>query len=115
MQQRLKEEKEEQDARIKREAVQAFTNAQGEIQRRVSNNWKQPSDSRSGLKVVLVVKVAPSGEVLDVIIRRSSGNFIYDRSVQNAILKTSPLPIPQNPQYYPHYREFVFNFSPPNS
>ncbi len=112
MQQRLKEE---QSARIKHEAEQAFASVEGEIRRRVELNWIPPSGLRSGLKAVLVVKVAPNGEVLNVVIRQSSGDSIYDRSVQNAILKTSPLPIPQNPQYYPHYSEFVLNFVPPEN
>lgn len=40
------------------------------------------------------VKLSPSGDVKSVRIVKSSGNVQYDRSVETAVRKASPLPIP---------------------
>jgi colicin import membrane protein len=43
---------------------------------------------------VFEVVQLPTGEIIDVRLRRSSGSRAYDDAVQRAILKSSPLPKP---------------------
>jgi colicin import membrane protein len=42
----------------------------------------------------------PSGDVIDVKIRRSSGNAALDAAVERAIHKSSPLPKPPHPEFF---------------
>ena len=42
----------------------------------------------------------PSGEVLDVKIRKSSGNLLLDTAIERAIRKSSPLPKPDQPELF---------------
>ncbi len=42
----------------------------------------------------------PSGEVLGVKVRKSSGNSLLDAAIERAILKSSPLPKPDQPELF---------------
>lgn len=53
----------------------------------------RPSTPR-GLKVVIKLNLTASGEVKSAAIIESSGDPIYDRTVQTAVLNATPLPIP---------------------
>lgn len=63
------------------------------IDQKVRQNWiKQPSFTN---KVCLLkIKMLPTGEVLSVSLARSSGDPVFDRSVEHAIKNASPLPLP---------------------
>ncbi len=43
---------------------------------------------------------------------RSSGDPVFDRSVESAVLKASPLPLPGDAALFTHFREINFNFDP---
>lgn len=51
---------------------------------------------RTGLTTVVAIRCAPSGDVLSVSIRRSSGNSGWDQAVVNAINASVPLPPDSN-------------------
>ena len=42
----------------------------------------------------------PSGEVVQVEIVTSSGNVAFDRSIEEAALRSSPLPLPKDPSLF---------------
>ena len=52
----------------------------------------------------------PTGEIIDVQLRKSSGVAAYDDAVQRAILKSSPLPRPERAEQFP--RALTFRFRP---
>jgi colicin import membrane protein len=52
----------------------------------------------------------PTGEILDVQLRKSSGVRAYDDAVQRAILKSSPLPRPDRPELF--QRSLMLKFRP---
>ena len=58
------------------------------------------------------VRLIPGGEVLEAKIVRSSGDAVFDRSVENAVQKASPLPLPENPELLEQFREIEFIFRP---
>ena len=99
-------------ARTEGEAGTAMGMAVGAIQSAVTSAWVQPQTSTVGLEVVVRVNVGETGVVTSARVVRSSGNALFDRSAEIAILKASPLPIPSNPMYYPYLKEFDFRFSP---
>lgn len=61
----------------------------------IAQQWIIPPDLDKNLETKLVVRLAPGGMVLDVMIVKSSGNTVLDRSAQTAVYKASPLPVPK--------------------
>jgi colicin import membrane protein len=82
------------------------------IRQKVERNWIRPASSRKGLQCTVRVRLIPGGEVLQAIIVRSSGDPVFDRSVENAVQKASPLPLPENAELMEQFREIEFIFRP---
>jgi colicin import membrane protein len=105
--------REEAEARERAEALAA---AQAQyipaIQRRVEQAWLRPAGVPDGLTCVLQVRLGIDGSVLSAQVIQSSGNAAFDRSAEQAVIKASPLPIPQDPQIAANFRNLVFRFQP---
>jgi colicin import membrane protein len=82
------------------------------IRQRVSRSWSSPVGIAKGLKCVVQVRLTPAGEVLSATVLRSSGNERFDRSVENAVHKAAPLPLPEDPTLFDNFREIEFVFDP---
>jgi colicin import membrane protein len=59
-------------------------------------------------EAVFDVALLPTGEVLTVRMRKSSGFKAYDEAVERAILKSSPLPKPDQPSLFQRQLELRF-------
>ena len=65
------------------------------------------------MKCKILVRLIPSGDVVSVRIIQSSGNSAFDRSVEMAVNKASPLPVPKSSSgLFDHFREVEFVFDP---
>jgi colicin import membrane protein len=64
------------------------------IQARIKSNVVLPPDIPGNPEAVFDVLQLPTGEIIDVQLRKSSGVRAYDEAVQRAIMKASPLPKP---------------------
>ncbi len=64
------------------------------IELKVYQHWIKPPAVSKGLVSELRVKLIPTGEVIDVQLSKSSGDAVYDKSVQAAVKRASPLPLP---------------------
>ena len=62
----------------------------------IAQQWIVPPELNKHLETKLAVHLAPGGMVLEVVIVKSSGNPVLDRSAQTAVYKASPLPVPKN-------------------
>jgi colicin import membrane protein len=82
------------------------------IQDKVQRNWLQPPGSAAGLSCLIKVRLIPGGDVVSATVVRSSGDPMFDRSVETAVLKASPLPLPPDASLFNHFREINFNFDP---
>lgn len=82
------------------------------IKEKVQRSWIRPSGSSASLSCVINVRLIPGGEVVDVKIVRSSGNAAFDRSVEAAVFKASPLPVPKDPEVMEKFRSITFEFNP---
>jgi colicin import membrane protein len=82
------------------------------IQDKVQRNWLQPPGSAAGLSCLIKVRLIPGGDVVSATVVRSSGDPMFDRSVETAVLKASPLPLPTDASLFNHFREINFNFDP---
>lgn len=100
-------------------AAERERQAQGEVNRyveiikqKVTRNWLKPGTTISGLSCVVMVNLIPGGDVLSVRIIKSSGDPVFDRSVETAVLKASPLPLPPDAALFERFRELKFVFNP---
>ncbi len=82
------------------------------IRTKVQNNWLQPTGSRKELRCEVSIRLLPSGDVVGVQIVSSSGDPIFDRSVEVAVQKASPLPVPGDGFIFDQMREITFIFDP---
>lgn len=67
----------------------------GKIRDKIRGNIALPPDIKGNPEAVFEVTQLPSGEVINVRLKKSSGNAALDSVVERAILKSSPLPKPE--------------------
>ncbi|RKZ36615.1 MAG: cell envelope integrity protein TolA [Gammaproteobacteria bacterium] len=80
------------------------------IHDKVKRNWRVPIGVPSNLKCTVRVEQIPGGEVIRVVVTKSSGNVAFDRSVENAVYRSTPLPKPKDPAIFD--RVILFTFDP---
>lgn len=74
----------------------------------IRSRWLRPPGLPQGLRCQVRIEILPNGEVVSVTIIRSSGNPAFDVSVENAVYKSSPLPLPSDPKAFERVLEPVF-------
>lgn len=67
----------------------------GKIRGKIRGNIVLPPDIKGNPESVFEVTQLPSGEVISVKVKKPSGNPALDAAVERAILKSSPLPKPE--------------------
>jgi colicin import membrane protein len=106
---------EEEKARASARSAKRATEAdkyKAAIRQKVERNWVRPAASRKGLQCTVRVRLIPGGEVLEAKVVRSSGDAVFDRSVESAVHKSSPLPLPEDAELFEHFRDIEFIFRP---
>lgn len=93
-------------------AAAAMSEFEGLIRQQITRSWNQPSGVPKGLNCLVRVRLAAGGEILGVSIVKSSGNPLFDRSVENAVYKAAPLPVPEDPELFKYVREINIKFDP---
>jgi len=80
------------------------------IREKISRNWRQPANA--GNKPLCEVQViqGPGGVILDVTFGNCPGTREYRLSVEAAVLKSDPLPKPEDPALFE--RNIVLKFKP---
>lgn len=71
-----------------------------------------PHDMTGNPQAEFDVTLMPTGDVLNVVLARTSGNPAYDRAVERAIYKAQPLPLPPQPELFSRFRELRLKFRP---
>ncbi|MDO9371354.1 MAG: cell envelope integrity protein TolA [Gammaproteobacteria bacterium] len=82
------------------------------IKKRVEEKWLRPPSAKPGMSCTVTVRLLPGGEVTDARVTVSSGDAIFDRSVEAAVSRASPLPLPSDPALFEYFRELNFIFKP---
>ena len=80
-------------ARTEFELVQSATAL---IQQALQQVWNRPPSARNGMRVILRIRMLPTGELLEASITQTSGDFAFDRSAENAVYSASPFAELQN-------------------
>lgn len=78
----------------------------------ISQHWLIPANADKKRFAELLIRVAPGGMVLDVQLTKSSGDDALDRSARAAVWKSSPLPVPTNPDDFEPFKQFVLKVKP---
>ena len=78
------------------------------IRAKIRGNIRLPGDMSGNPEAIFDVTQLPTGEVLSIRLRKSSGHKGYDDAVERAILKSSPLPKPEQPNLFERQLELRF-------
>ena len=82
------------------------------IKAKIENNWLIPHNTNHDRICTVVVNQLPSGKVTSVKIHECKGDSIYLDSLENAIWKSSPLPIAPDIEVF--QENLVLQFEEPN-
>lgn len=82
------------------------------IMKKVNANWLRPPNTPDYLSCEVRVRLGANGSVLTTSIIKSSGDLAFDRSVESAVSKSDPLPVPSSPTLLRQFRDIRFNFQP---
>lgn len=107
-QQQAARDKAAQEAATGRVVDEYIAKISGKIRRNIVMPPDVPSDARAEFLVTLL----PGGRVLDVKLKKSSGNAAYDSAVERSILKSDPLPLPPDAGLFNRFRELRLGFQP---
>lgn len=78
----------------------------------ISRKWIIPDAVSEKVACQLLVHVGPGGIVLSVDVLKESGDTNLDRSARNAIMKASPLPVPESAELFDNFRALRLTFRP---
>ena len=80
------------------------------IRARIERAWIRPDTARPGLDCTVAVTQAPGGTVLRVAVLSCNGDEAVRQSIEDAVLRASPLPAPPDPALFE--RELILRFRP---
>lgn len=95
-------------AAAKREVDKYMAGIQAKVRRFVL----VPPSLQGNPEAEVVVTLLPGGEVLNVRIRKSSGNIAYDEAVERAVRRAQPFEVPAGEMFQRNFREFTMVFRP---
>jgi len=105
-------ERQQLKEQLARDAAQArkldYDAYAGRIKAKIRGNVVLPPDLKGNPEAIFDVVQLPTGEVLQVKLRKSSGHAGYDQAVERAVLKSSPLPRPDRPELFQRALELRF-------
>ena len=78
------------------------------IRAKIRGNIRLPNDMSGNPEAIFDVTQLPTGEVISIRLRKSSGHKGYDDAVERAILKSSPLPKADQPNLFERQLELRF-------
>ncbi len=99
---------------ISRQAQGVVDKYKALIVQAIGEKWIVPVQANKHLYTQLMIRLAPSGLVLDVQVTKTSGDPSLDSSARAAVLKASPLPVPSDATAFNSFRQFVLKVKPEN-
>lgn len=80
------------------------------IEQKVERNWLRPVTSNTDMSCEVIVTQTSLGDVMSVSLQRCTNDLAFQRSIERAVRRASPLPPPPNPEVFD--REIHFTFKP---
>ena len=81
------------------------------IRAKIRKGLIKPQNLKGNEEAEFNVISLPDGNILDVKLRRPSGNAAYDNAVEKAIVRAQPFPMPPDPQLLKEFRELNLKFN----
>ena len=110
----IEEERREEAARLQAERATRLQSQRlqyiMQIAQKVENNWLRPASTDEGQSCEIIVTQTMMGDVIDVQLQACSSDVAFQRSVERAVRKASPLPLPPDPALFE--RKIHFTFKP---
>jgi len=78
------------------------------ISQKIHRNWRNPPDGGKTPACVVKVRQGPGGIILDVNIKVCQASNTYRLSIENAVYKAEPLPLPADPSLFDPDIEITF-------
>jgi len=78
------------------------------IQQKVERNWVPPASTKDDLKCEVEVVQQPNGDVVDARVIECNGDAAVQRSIENAVRRASPFPLPDDRSLYKRNLRFIF-------
>jgi colicin import membrane protein len=100
----------EQAAREQAERESMQSEWGDQLSRHVQKYWIRPGSAAAEFECEVRVQLLPDGSVTSAKISKSCGNPMLDRSVEDAVLRSSPMPRPSNPLAFD--RDLYITFVP---
>jgi len=80
------------------------------IAQKVENNWLRPASTSDDKSCEVIVTQTMMGDVIEVFLQACTSDVAFQRSVERAVRKASPLPLPPDPELFD--RRIYFKFKP---
>jgi colicin import membrane protein len=77
---------------------------------KIQNAWIKPPSARAGLDCIVNITQIPGGEVTGAKVSQCNGDAAARQSIENAVLRASPLPPPPDPALF--QRNLAIHFHP---
>lgn len=104
----LKSQLAAEDRRMKAERAGLMGPYTQAVAQKVMRNWIKPESARPGIECVVKVEQLPTGDVVRATVLLCNGDDTVKRSIEDAVLRSSPLPAPPDRSLYERTIEFVF-------
>ena len=104
----LWEQLEQEERRLTAENAGLLAQYKRDIQQRIERNWIKPPSAGAGLECVVQVTQIPGGEVVDVRVAACTGDMAVVRSIEAAVHKASPLPLPPDRSLFERNLRLIF-------
>ncbi|MDX1496268.1 MAG: cell envelope integrity protein TolA, partial [Salinisphaeraceae bacterium] len=98
----------EESAREQREIANAQSRYAKLLSAHIKRYWTRPPAGPDDFQCEVAVSQMASGEVIDVQISKSCGSVALDESVRKAVLRSSPLPKPDDPRAFAKNLNLIF-------
>ena len=93
--------------------LQMIEEFQARIRSKIQSYLVLPPNLSGNPEVIYQVRLLPDGEVFKLTLVKSSGQPAYDKQVERAILRASPLPLPPDRELAAAFREeLILKFRP---
>lgn len=99
-------------AAVEGEAVMSYTTMIHDV---VQQNWSRPPSARNGMVAVLRITLVPTGDIIDVEIVRSSGDYAFDSAAESAVYRANRFTELQGMPtqlFNRNFRSFLLTFRP---
>jgi colicin import membrane protein len=106
----LRDQLAEEEGLMQARSSPAMSQYAAAIKERIERNWNRPPSAQSGLECVVAVSQSPNGTVLRAEVVQCNGDAAVRQSIENAVQRASPLPLPSDMRLFE--RNLRFNFKP---